>query len=319
MGEEPADEVVADLGQAVAVGGVGEDVPPGGLAVRREVGERGVQVGAVARLVGDRLGGQAGPQAVPEGHAADGLPVQHVVVGGAQRVGVPDGNLVLAVAELRVVVLDGEALLLERPGEFHGEVVRQVEAGGGVAQAVVERDEPVRDGGPGGGGLAAADGELGLERGLHRVAFAGQVGDGLLEERPSARLPWRPVRLDQVREHGPGARGVGERDERAGVGHDPDLADRPHPGYRLQLVEHGHGHHRHGVPDAAGHALPQPPGAGRLAADDPAMVGVEEADQADLLLAGPSHHRFDRSVCHGKWVARSTLPRTAGQQGSFSP
>jgi hypothetical protein len=35
-----------------------------------------------------------------------------------------------------------------------------------------------------------------------------------------------------------------------------------------------------------------------LPADDPAVVGVEEADQANLLLACPLHHRFDRSVCH---------------------
>ena len=213
-------------------------------------------MGAVAGLVGDRLGSQAGPQAVPEGHAADGFPVQHVVVGGAQRVGVPDRHLVLAVTELGVVVLDDQALRLQRRDEFHGEVVREVEAGGGVAQAVVDRDQPVRDGRPGGGGLAAADGELGLERGLHRVPLARQLDDGLLKEGPGARLPRRSVRLDQVREHRRGARRVGERDERAGVGQDPDLANRPHPGYRLQLVEHGHGHHRHGVPDAAGHALP---------------------------------------------------------------
>ena len=233
VGEQPADEVVADLGQAVAVGGVGEHVTPAGLAVRQEVGERGVQVSAVAGLVGDRLGGQAGPQAVPERHAADGLPVQHVVIGGAQRVGVPDGELMLAVAEFGVVVLDREILRLERGDEFHGEVVRQVEAGGGVAQAVVDRDQPVRDRRPGGGGLAAAEGELGLERGLHRVSLAGQLDDGLLEERPRAGLPRRSVRPHQVGQHRPGAGGIGEHYEGIRVGHDTDLADRPHPGHRL--------------------------------------------------------------------------------------
>ena len=87
---------------------------------------------------------------MPERHAADRLPVQHVVVGGAQRVGVPDGELVLAVAEFRVVVLDLEALRLHCGDQFHGEVVTLMETGGGVAQAVVKRDEPVRDGGRGG-------------------------------------------------------------------------------------------------------------------------------------------------------------------------
>ena len=79
-----------------------------------------------------------------------------MVVGGAQRVGVPDGHLVLAVAEFGIVVLDLEALRLHRRDEFHGEVVALMKAGGGVAQAVVDRDEPVRDGGRRGRGFAAA-------------------------------------------------------------------------------------------------------------------------------------------------------------------
>jgi hypothetical protein len=311
VGQQAADEVVADLRQAVTVGGVGEGVAPARGAVRQEVGERGVQVSAVAGLVGDRLGRQGGPQAVPERHATDRLPVQHVVVGGAQRVRVPDGKLVLAVAEFGVIVLDFEALRLHRGDEFHGEVVTLMKAGGGVAQAVIKRDEPVRYGGRGGRGFAVADGELGLERGLHRVARAGQLGDGLFEERPRARLPRRPVRVDQVREHRGGPRRVGERDKRIRVRHDPDLADRAHPGHRLQLVQHGHRHHRHRVADAAGHPFLQPRGARGFSADDPAVVGVQEADQANPFLASPLHHGFGCSVCHAPWVARSTPSRTA--------
>jgi hypothetical protein len=163
-----------------------------------------------------------------------------VVVGGTQRVGVPDGELVLAVAELGVVVLDLQALLLHRRDQLHDERVPLVEAGRGVAQAVVDGDEPVRDARRGGRHLPVADAELGLERGLHPVTLAGQFGQGLLEERPRARLPRRPVGLDQVREHRAGARRVGKSDKRFRVRHDPDLADRPHPGYRLQLVQHGH-------------------------------------------------------------------------------
>ena len=257
-----------------------------------------MQVSAVSSLVGDRLGGQARPQAAAECHPADRLTEQHMVVGGTQRVGVPDRELMLAVAEFGVVVLDLEALLLHGRDQFHDERVPLMEAGRGVAQAVVDGDEPVRDARRGGRHLPLADGELGLERGLHPVTLAGQFGQGLLEERARARLPRRPVGLDQVREHRAGARSVGKSDERFRVRHDPDLADRPHPGYRLQLVQHGHSHHRHRVPDAAGHPLAQPRGAGGLPADDPAVVGVEEADQANLLLACPLHHRFDRSVCH---------------------
>src|ERR1035437_5873335 len=68
-------------------------------------------------------------------------------------------------------------------------------------------------------------------------------------------------------------------------------------------------------------ASPQRCRAGRLAPDDPAVVGVKEADQADLLLTRPRHHRVDHCVCHGLWVARPPRLRTAvanmpGQPGT---
>ena len=79
-------------------------------------------MGAVAGLVRHGLGSQAGPQPVAERHAADGLPVQHVVIGRAQRRGVPDRHLLLAMAEFRVVILHLQALLLQG-GQALGEVV----------------------------------------------------------------------------------------------------------------------------------------------------------------------------------------------------
>ena len=94
-----------------------------------------------------------------EGHAAHGLPVQDVVVGGAQRGRVPDDHLLLAVTELGVVVLDLEVLGAQRGDQVHDVVVGGSETGGGVDQAVVDRLEAVgADAGRGPGGRGVNSG-----------------------------------------------------------------------------------------------------------------------------------------------------------------
>ena len=115
-----------------------------------------MQVGAVAGLVGDGLGGQGRPQGQALGDPADGLAVEDHVVGRPQRGRVPYGQLLLAVAQLRVVVLDPQALRLQGADQLDRVVVGGVEAGAGEAQAVVERDQPVRpaDRSPGSAGRA---------------------------------------------------------------------------------------------------------------------------------------------------------------------
>src|SRR5918999_3405107 len=122
-----------------------------------------------------------------EGGGSYGLAEEDVVVGGAQGRGVPDRHLLLAMPVLGVVVLDPQALCFERAQQRDGEVVRQVEPGRRVAQAVVQRDQPV------GTAVrvwyAAAEGELRLERRRQRVSVAGQLVDRLLEEAAGARLP----------------------------------------------------------------------------------------------------------------------------------
>jgi hypothetical protein len=65
-----------------------------------------VHVSAVAGLIRQRLGGEASPQAAPDCRGPDGFPQQDVVVGGAQRRRMPDRNLMLAVTELGIIVLD---------------------------------------------------------------------------------------------------------------------------------------------------------------------------------------------------------------------
>jgi len=96
-------------------------------------------VGAVSGLVGDGLRSEARPHAAPERHAADSLAVKDVIVGGPQGRSVLDRYLVLAVAELRVIVLDPQALRVHRPNELDDEVVTLVESGDRVAEAVVHR------------------------------------------------------------------------------------------------------------------------------------------------------------------------------------
>ena len=179
-------------------------------------------------------------------------------------------------------------LRLQRLNQVHGEVVGALETGRGVAQAVVGGDQPVR---------AArrirhalAERELRLEGRLQRVTLRRELGDGLLEERPRARLPRLPVRPHQVRGHRGRAGRVGQRYERPRVGLDPDLADRAHALDRLEMVEHVHRHHRDRVPDPAGHPGLQARDVRSLAADDPAVVGVQEPDQRDLPGPGPLHH-----------------------------
>ena len=322
MREQAADEVVAQLGQAVPVAGVREDVPPGGHAVRAQLEQRPVQVGAVPGLVGDGLRGEAGPHPAAERHAPHRLPVQQVVVGRAQRRGVPDHHFLLAVTELGIVVLDLEPLRLQRLHQVQHEVVRALEAGGGVAQAVVGGQQPVRAAVR--VGRALAERELRFERGAQRVPLGRQFGDGLLEEGPRARLPRLPVRPDQVRRHRGRAGRIRQRDVRLRVGHDADLTDGAHALHRLEVVEHVHRHHRDRVPDAARHPGFQARDVRGLAADDPAVVGIEEPHQRDLPGpgvfqdgAGGTRARLVirgggfGCVGHGLRVARCTPARTA--------
>src|SRR4029453_18120207 len=94
------------------------------------------------------LGGQAGPQALTPGDPAGGLAVPDHVVGRPQRRRVAHRQLLLAVAELRVVLLHHHALRLQGPDQLHRVVVGGAEAAGRRARALVDRGQPVRPGPP---------------------------------------------------------------------------------------------------------------------------------------------------------------------------
>jgi hypothetical protein len=207
-----------------------------------------VDVGAVARLVGDGLGGEGRPHGHAGGDAPDRLAIDHLIVGGTHGGGVADRELLLAVAELGMAVLGPQALALQGVEQGHRVVVGLVEAGGGVTQAVVDGDQPVPA--ARGVGDAVAEGELGFVGGDEGMALAGQGGDGLAQEGARAGRPGGPVGQAQVRQHGRRAGGVGQADERGRIRDDADLADRAEMLDALKLVEHVHRHHRHGVPDA---------------------------------------------------------------------
>ena len=280
---------------------------------------------AVPGLIGDGLGGQARPQPAAQRYSPDGLAVDHVIVGRAQSRGMPDRHLLLAVAKLGIVVLDLQALRLQCPHKLDGVVVRHVEAGRRVTEAVVDRHQPVRS--ACGVGLAAAEGELGFERRGHRESVSSKLGSGLLEECARTCLPRLAVQLDQVGIHRAGAGRVGELHERARIGHKAYLTDRSHPLDRLQRVEHGHRHHRDRVPDAGVQSLGEQGKGRRLSADDAAMVGVEEPDEQESigLGLGPLQHGVGYSgarlasrddggfgcVGHGLRVARCATARMA--------
>src|SRR5882762_963873 len=100
-----------------------------------------------------------------------------------------DRHLLLAMAELWVVELDGHPLGLDRANEIDREVVRQREAGGREAEALVDGHEAV----PVGARLATRQQELRLERCLQREPIPCGLGDGGPQERARAGSPGLPI------------------------------------------------------------------------------------------------------------------------------
>ena len=86
-------------------------------AVALAVPQREVDVAAVARAVGPRLRRERGDEPVLRGDAADRLAHEDLLVRRPQRRRVRGRDLLLAVPELGVVLLERDALLLERVDE----------------------------------------------------------------------------------------------------------------------------------------------------------------------------------------------------------
>jgi hypothetical protein len=79
-------------------------------------------------------------------------------------------------------------------------------------------------------------------------------------------------------------RGIGEDPEGLEIWNEPNLADRAHPGYRLEQIERVHRLHRHGQADAGAQASAQPVPGGRLGPHGPVVSAPQEADEADAPI-----------------------------------
>ena len=203
-----------------------------------------------------------------------------------ERRRVADRQLLLAPAELGMRQLDGQALVGQGRDDVLDDRLGRLHPDRAEAQAPVD-------------GHVAAVGphrevELVLERGVERQVHVLGPGDHPLEERPRVERPRRVVELDHVHDHLGAARGIRQEDEGLRIGNEPDLADGAVGRVRGEEVEARERLHPLDEADPALHPPRELPDVGALAADDAAVVAVEEADQ--LNARGPWPGRRSRPV-----------------------
>ena len=155
-----------------------------------------------------------------------------------------DGELLLSPSELGVVLLDRHPLRFERRDDVIDHRGGHVHAGRGEATTVVD----------GGELISGLDRErpFGLEgRDQRKIVVIGGAGDHALEERPAVGGVGLAVERLHVDQHGGGVGRVGRDGEGARVGHEPDLAHRPHALDAREVIQHGEGLHRERQADSA--------------------------------------------------------------------
>ena len=207
-------------------------------------------------------------------HPADCLSVQDVMVGRFQGGRVTNGQLLLAPAQLGVVLLDRHPLGFERGDDFIDHGGGHVHAGRGEAATVIDRGEE----------LAVFDGQrpFGLEgRNQGEVVLVGGAGDHALEETAPIGGVGLAIQRLHVDEDGARVRRVGGDGEGGRVRHQPDLANRTHAVDAGQVVEHSEGLHGDGQADAGFEPLFQVANPGTLATDDAVVIAIEEAHEAE--------------------------------------
>src|SRR5687767_15540593 len=101
MLEDARDEVIAKRAHAIAAA----RIVHAGSAARR-VPQAEVDVRAVAGLTDEGLGRERSPESVAVSDGPHRLTIEDLAVGGFERRRVANGQLLLAVAELGVVLLD---------------------------------------------------------------------------------------------------------------------------------------------------------------------------------------------------------------------
>src|SRR5262249_41477990 len=182
-------------------------------AVLRPEGE--VDVAAVARRLRPGLRRERGD--IPElgGDAAERLAHEDLLVGGPQRRRVAGGDLLLAMAELRVVLLEDDVLTLKCVGERIDVLLRGRHPDRREAQALVHRAVAVLG--------RHGERELVLERGLQHGAALPERRYLPLEEGALADRSRRAVEADVVADHAAARRRVGKNAEGLGIRNEPDL------------------------------------------------------------------------------------------------
>ena len=217
--------------------------PSGGERVVEEVAgaveapEREVDVAAVARRVGPRLRRQRGDVAELRRDAADRLADEELLVGGRERRRMPGRDLLLAVAELRVELLQRDALPVERRRRARRRSPARPSSRSsrsrGSRRPAGSRPSPA----------TASVNSFSKAASSTAPRSASRACCRFRNERWQTAAG-RAVEPDVVDEQRPGMRRVGQHAERVEIGDEPDLADRAHPLDRLQLVEPVHRLHR---------------------------------------------------------------------------
>ena len=281
-GDERAGRGGEPVGRAAVVEAVAVAVP-----------EREVDVAAVAGVVGPRLGRQRGDEPPAGGDGADGLAHEQLLVGGPERGCVRGRDLVLPVAELGVVLLDRNALRLQRGDEVVDVVLRRGGPDGREAQRRVDGDV--------GAVPLGRERELALERRAQRQVVGGQRRLHALQERALADRGGRPLAGEVIGQHRSGVGRVGQDAERVEVGHEPELAHRPQRGDGLQLVECADRLHGHREPDAGAQPSLEAVAPGRLGPHGAVVPAPQEAEEAQ---AGLIELRDDVVDAHARRASR---------------
>src|SRR5437867_643221 len=148
------------------------------VPLRVRVPEGEMDVAAVAGVLRPRLRRQGGDETVARRDATDRLPHEQLLVRAAQSRRMRGGDLVLAVPELGVVLLEADPLCVERLREIVDVVLRRGRADRRETETGVDRDELSVD--------AGRERELVLERDLEPLAALGQSVFHPLQERALA-------------------------------------------------------------------------------------------------------------------------------------
>ena len=267
--------------------------------------QRDVGVHRRAGVGGERLGHERRPDALAQRHLTDDRAEGHDVVGGAQRVGVAQVDLLLARAALVVAELHRDAHRLEHGDRLAAEVGAHRLRGVVEVAAAVDRHRlhaGLR------GVLEQVELDLGV--GVEGEALVGGLGQGPLEDVARVGVRRGAVGHHDVAEHPGGRRALAaprqdlER-RRVGLGQHVGLVD---PGEPLdgRAVE----------PDALVEGALELRRRDRHGLQEPEHVGEPQPHEADVaLLECPEHEVF--LLAHG--VTLLPLVEEVAQRPSRDP